>query len=95
MRLFVLAALCLPAVSSASPQPAADTAQPLLTRSDCPADPRLRTVQRSQGSATVNRLGDEPTAALALTVYRQVGGCQVPAIVREGIGYTPGKAPPA
>jgi hypothetical protein len=41
--------------------------------------------------ATVTRLGEEPDAALALTVYREVGGCHEPAIVREGIGYTPGR----
>ena len=93
MRLFVLAALCLPAVSSAAPQPSPDPAQPLLASRDCPADARLRTAQRPTGPATVNRLGDEPTAAAALAVYRQVGGCQIPAIVREGIGFTPGRAP--
>ena len=93
MRLFVLAALCLPAISSAAPQPAPDRAQPLLGSRDCPADAKLRTAQRPPGPATVNRLGDEPTAAVALAVYRHVGGCQTPAILREGIGYTPGRAP--
>ena len=92
MRLFVLAALCLPAISSAAPQPAPDQVQPLVASRDCPADPRLRTAQRPAGPATVNRLGDEPTAAAALAVYRQIGGCQTPAIIREGIGYMPGKA---
>jgi hypothetical protein len=93
MRLFVLAALCLPAISSAAPQPAPERAQPLLGSRDCPPDARLRTAQRPAGQATVNRLGDEPTAAAALAVYRHVGGCQTPAIIREGIGFTPDKAP--
>ena len=93
MRLLVLAALCLPAVTSAAPRPVAPAPQsPLESRSDCPAEPSLRMARRGK-PATVNRLGDEPAAASALAVYRHVGGCQTPAILREGIGFTPGSAP--
>ena len=93
MRLFGLAALCLSAVASAAPRPVAPVPQsPLESRSDCPADPSLRMARRGK-PATVNRLGDEPAAASELAVYRHVGGCQTPAILREDIGYTTGRAP--
>jgi hypothetical protein len=41
---------------------------------------------RPAKAARASRLGDEPSAALALTVYREVGGCPDPAILRTGIG---------
>ena len=96
MRLLLLAALCLPAASTAAPQPASRP-DPAVAfhRSDCPSNPSLQTARRPGKAATVTRLGDEPPAALALTVYRHVGGCQTPAILREGIGYTPGRPPAA
>jgi hypothetical protein len=92
MRLILAALLCLPAASSAAPQPAPGPIRTPLgaARSDCPSDPSLRMARRPGRSATVTRLGEEPDAVLALTVYREVGGCHEPAIVREGIGYTPG-----
>ena len=37
----------------------------------------------------MSRLGEEPSAALALAVHREVGGCPDPAIVRTGIGDLP------
>ena len=94
MRLLILALLCLPAALSAAPRAVVPAPQsPLAAQRDCPADPSLRTARRPDKSARVNRLGDEPAAASALAVYRHVGGCQVPAILREGIGYAPGRAP--
>jgi hypothetical protein len=97
MRLIFAALLCLPAVSSAAPQ---QPTNPMRTpaeaaRSDCPSDPSLRMARRPGKPAKVTRLGDEPSASLALTVYRQVDGCHEPAILREGIGYTPGRPPSA
>jgi hypothetical protein len=44
---------------------------------------------RPAKAARVTRLGDEPSAALALTVHREIGGCPEPAIVRTGIGARP------
>ena len=94
MRLLVLALLCLPAASSAAPRPTVPTPQsPLAAQGECPERPSLRTARRPGKQATVNRLGDEPSAASALAVYRQMGGCQTPAILRDGIGYTPGTIP--
>src|SRR5688572_6074313 len=95
MRLLLLAVLCLPATSSATPQPTGGSIQRAsgAARTECAPDARLRTIQRPEKPATVKRLGDEPPAALALTVYQHVGGCHTPAILREGIGYTPGHAP--
>jgi hypothetical protein len=66
---------------------------PLAAQGDCLASPGLRTARRPGKPATVSRLGDEPAAASALAVYRHVGSCQTPAILREGIGYRPGTAP--
>lgn len=50
----------------------------------CP-DLRPRLV-RPAGESGPRRLGDLPPGRLELTVYREVDGCPIPAVLREGIG---------
>ncbi len=89
MRMLILFILALPAASAATPP--SRQAMPLAkaAQDKCAADPSLRMARRPGNRPGVTRLGDEPPAALALTVYRTVGGCHTPAILREGIGFTP------
>ena len=82
MRLLLLFAFVLPSASAAAPAP--DARSIVSTPRNC-AKPGLRMAKRGQG-ARVTRLGDEPPAMLAFTVYREVGGCPEPAVLVEGIG---------
>ncbi|MDB5662991.1 MAG: hypothetical protein JWN59_1329 [Sphingomonas bacterium] len=47
-----------------------------------------QSLYRGRG-ATAKRLGDLPPANLVLTVLRREDGCEVPVIVRYGIGTLP------
>ena len=85
MRLLLLLALALPSASAAAPSRTGDPAVAPSQSSDCRAHSRLRMADRPAKAARATRLGDEPSAALALTVYREVGGCPDPAILRTGI----------
>jgi hypothetical protein len=92
MRLLILlAAITIPSASTPAQAPPAEPprVKPLDTnspraRADCrradlhPAD------SRSKGR--FNRLGELPSGQLVLTVYREVGGCPDPVIVRHGYG---------
>jgi hypothetical protein len=87
MRLLFLLALALPSASAASPPPRQEgRPQAAVAAPDCRSNLRLRTAQRPGKPAKLNRLGDEPPAAVVLTVYREVGGCPEPAVVYEGLG---------
>ncbi len=89
MRLLMLLALVLPSASFAAPAPRAGPDATVAASTDCRDYSRLRMAGRPGKAARVTPLGDEPAAALALTVYREVGGCPDPAILRTGIGYRP------
>ena len=86
MRLLLLLALALPSASAASPPPGRSAPQAAARAPDCRANLRLRMADRPGKPATVNRLGEEPPAAAILAVYREVGGCPEPAILRVGLG---------
>jgi hypothetical protein len=86
MRLLLLLALALPSASAALPASGASRPQASTRAPDCRADLRLRSAQRRGGPAKLTPLGEEPSAAIILTVYREVGGCPEPAIVRTGLG---------
>ena len=45
---------------------------------------------RSNPAARLRRLDTLPPANLILTVLRREGGCEVPVVIRYGIGATPG-----
>jgi len=82
MRILLLFALALPA----APSPQRDRPAAITTSIDCRAYSRLRMADRPVKAAKATRLGDEPSAALALAVHREVGNCPEPVIVRTGIG---------
>jgi hypothetical protein len=86
MRLLLLLALALPSASAALPGPNAARPQASPRAPDCRADLRLRSARRPGKAAKLTPLGEEPPAAIILTVYREVGGCLEPAIVRTGLG---------
>lgn len=85
MRFLLLLALALPSASMAAPSPQTNP-DARTSSNDCRAHSRLRMADRPARPARVTRLGEEPPAALALTVHREVGGCAEPAIIQTGIG---------
>jgi hypothetical protein len=91
MRLLLLAILALPAASAAMPAPV----RPLTVNAahPCPPAPGLRMAGREARGFAVRRLGDEPPGTLVLTVWREIGGCPAPAVLREGIGSGPARSP--
>ena len=93
MRFLLLAALALPAASSALPPPSSPVRTPAAARSDCPADADLRMAKRPPRNKGATRLGEEPPADLAYAVWSHVGGCYRPVLIREGIGFGPGQPP--
>jgi hypothetical protein len=91
MRLLSLAALAflaLPAASAGTPLPARDT--PLLDpnsgqSANCPATSRYDASRRGKALRS-QKLNELPMADAYSAVYRRIGGCEVPIIVRYGIG---------
>ena len=72
---------------------AALTASPLVdagVRARCPANPRVFEAAGTAG--TLKRLDELPPAAHVLTLYREVGRCAEPVVLRGGIGnVAPGR----
>jgi hypothetical protein len=89
MRLLTLAAfLALPAASAAAPLPARDT--PVFDpnsgqAANCPATSRYQANRRGK-APRAQKLDELPMADAYSAVYRRIGGCEVPIIVRYGIG---------
>jgi hypothetical protein len=82
----ILSAFLAPA--SALPAPAAD--MPVLNPNanqpnDCPAISRYEASRRGK-TPKAEKLGELPMADLYKAVYRRIDGCEVPIIVRYGIG---------
>ena len=96
MRLLIVAVLALatlPAASAGGPLPALDTPArdtPVLNpngdqAANCPATSRYEANRRGQNLRS-QKLNELPMADAYRTVYRRIGGCEVPIIVRYGIG---------
>lgn len=91
MRLLSLAAaalVALPAASAAAPFPARDTPvfDPNSEQSaNCPATSRYHANRRGQALRS-QKLNELPMADAYKAAYRRIGGCEVPIIVRYGIG---------
>jgi hypothetical protein len=91
MRLLILAALALSATSSAlaaGSRPARD--MPVLNPnasapSTCPPTSRYEAARRG-GKLGPSLLNQLPAADMYNAVYRRVGGCEVPMIVRYNVG---------
>ena len=83
--LTVLAAA--PAIDGAARvQPTPDVQpMPAGQAKSCP-NARLRHVVKPGQRLRPQRLDELPPAALELTVLREIDGCAIPAIVREGLG---------
>ena len=82
----VLLLVALLALSPAStPLRPADGAAP---RPDCP-NARTYFADKSPGAGVARRLDQLPPGRLELTVQREVDGCPIPAVLREGIGGRP------
>ncbi len=81
---FLFAMLSAPAIAQATPS--LDTVLPdRAARKVCPdLGPRIATVLRK--SVRPQRLDELPPGRLEHSVFRQVDGCPIPAVVREGVG---------
>ncbi|MBV8972603.1 MAG: hypothetical protein JO290_09965 [Sphingomonadaceae bacterium] len=78
MRLLPLVLLLLPAAASADVVPAPDGA--------CRDPNRVEMAAGRDATPGFRRLDRLPPAAEYLTVYRRVGRCPAPVVVRYGIG---------
>jgi hypothetical protein len=93
MLLTILLAALQLAQAPDSPAPAPEIrrlAPPHSPAKDCP-----RTTLRyaaENGPARPRRLIELPPGRLELAVMRQINGCPIPAVVREGIGGHPARA---
>jgi hypothetical protein len=79
--------LLLAALIGASAGPAADmpTFNPRAGQpADCPATSRYEAARRGK-SLRVRKLGDLPDADAYKAVYRRIGGCEAPIIVKFGV----------
>ncbi len=83
--LFMILFAVLPTLSVPSVAPPTSPRQSVAaTRQECP-DAKLQMAQRTVRVAP-QRLIDLPPGRLELTVMRQVDGCPIPAVLREGLG---------
>jgi len=98
MRMMMIAAI-LGTLTAAAPAPSPLPAgnMPVLNPNGdaagiCPATSRYEAARRG-GKLPRSLLGELPAADLYKAVYRRVGGCEVPIIVRYDIGGTSGVQP--
>lgn len=93
MRLLLFAAaLTFPALAAHSKPPVAQSVVRISDTAATCADPALIHQAKPNRKAKMSKLTDLPPANLYLSVLRAVDGCQVPVIVRYGIGSTePGR----
>ena len=83
-----MVSLLILALAGASPAAAVDKghAQPIQAQGkDCPRTTSIHAFDRSK-PLTLQKLGELPPANAYKAVYRLVGGCEVPVVVRYGIG---------
>ncbi len=88
--MILLAALTLPSSAPGSPSAPPEAAR--QAPADAAAGERecvragVQMADRPRGRIEMRRLDELPAGRLELTVMRQMNGCVVPAVVREGIG---------
>lgn len=80
--------LLISAMLAAAAAPAAD--MPVLNPgagqpSNCPATSRYEAIRRGAKSPKAQKLAELPDADVYKAVYRKVGGCEVPVIVKFGV----------
>jgi hypothetical protein len=84
----LLIAAALIAAASTAPEPAGDmpVINPKATQSaNCPATSRYEASRRGK-APKAQKLNELPAADVYRTVYRRIGGCEVPIIVKFGVG---------
>jgi len=83
----LLASLLTLAAASAAPQPIRDTPvfNPNANQpSNCPATSRYEASRRGK-TPKVQKLNELPDADVYSAVYRRIGGCEAPIIVKYGV----------
>ena len=81
-----------PAPVSAAPQPLETAVAPAAvwqSRKDCPGPTSRMADQKGQGPRA-RRLDELPSGRLEYAVFREVGGCPIPAVVHQSPGPGPG-----
>ena len=73
------------ALAGASPAVAHDGRGLVATAPDCPRTTSMHAFDRSK-PLKPQKLGDLPPANAYKAVYRLVGGCEVPVVVKYGVG---------
>jgi hypothetical protein len=56
-----------------------------LPKKEC-VSPSARQVKTGPKLAGVHKLGEEPPVKQIMTVFREIDGCPVPVVLRQGIG---------
>ena len=96
MRLVFLASAAILATTPAAAAPSRPAGQmPVLNPDaaaprDCPPTSRYEAARRG-GPLTLRHLNELPGADMYKAVYRHIGGCQAPIIVRFDIGGRAGR----
>jgi len=84
MRFVALLAILALALGLVAAPGAADPRRPYAPKvKDCPAPATASAPRKGMRAA---RLGELPSGQLTLSVWREVGGCPAPAVLRTGIG---------
>ena len=98
MRLLILAAaLALPASAASAPAPAGG--MPVINpgpsaADECPPTSRFHAARRAGAERPeARKLTDLPAADMYMSVYRRIGRCEAPIIVRYGLGTGLGEQP--
>lgn len=79
MRLLLIAGLLIAAPLAAAP------AKFEPSKADCPRTTAVHTVNRGQ-PVKPRKLNELPSANQYAAVYRRIGGCEVPLVVRYKVG---------
>ena len=87
MLLMILASMLAlaPATSPLRPIEPRGRETPRVAAGECP-EARSYYAGKSPSAATARRLDQLPPGRLELTVLREVNGCPIPAVIREGMG---------
>ena len=80
--LLLLSAMMMGAPAADMPAISPNASQP----ANCPATSRYEAARRGKTPPKAQKLGDLPDADMYKTVYRRIGGCEAPIVVKYGVG---------